>query len=177
MIARVLVACSLFTTIAHAEGITAAATPAADDPKVSISIEPVFLMAGIVEANVEVEVAPHLGIQAIAGYGGILGGRIAELGAEANIYVRPELRGLHVGTELKYLWGSGTVIPFVDMPETHVTERELAVYAGWKWVGWRHLTTVVQVGVSRLDLSGDIAMDTPRSQVVPAANLTLGYSF
>ncbi|CAN5659017.1 hypothetical protein BH11MYX1_BH11MYX1_08980 [soil metagenome] len=139
-------------------------------------VEPIFLIIGLVEANVEVAAAPHLGLQAIAGYGGIYGSQIGELGAEANIYVRRQMTGLHFGTELKYLWGSGGV-PFVPQSQSHVTERELAIYAGYKWVGWKSITTVAQLGVARLDLSGDVPMDTKKTQIIPAANLVVGYSF
>ena len=172
MLARVLLACSILTTVAvrtsHADG--------KDDPKVSMTVEPIFLIAGIVEANFEVAAAPHLGVQALAGYGGILGSTIAELGAEANLYWRREMTGLHVGTEIKYMWGSGG-LPFVQQTQAHVTERELGIYAGYKWVGWKHITTVAQLGVGRLDLSGDVSMDVPKKQIIPAAYLVLGYSF
>ena len=174
MFARTLCLCSILTTVG---GAVAYAEPQ-EDPKVSVTVEPMFLAAAILEANVEVEVTPHLGLQALAGYGGMLGSHIAELGAEANVYVRPEMRGWHFGTELKYLWASGPSIPFVDlgMASSTVELRELAVYAGYKWVGWHHITTVVQFGIGRMDSSGD-TMDVPKSQVVPAANLVLGYSF
>jgi hypothetical protein len=172
MLARTLLACLTLTTTAvqtsHAEGH--------DDPKFSVTIEPVFLIAGIVEANVEVATAPHLGVQALAGYGSVMGTRLGELGAEANVYVRREMTGLHVGTELKYLWGSGG-IPFAPQTQSHVTERELGIYAGYKWVGWKNITTVAQLGVARLDFSGDVSMDPPKPKVIPAANLVLGYSF
>ena len=62
-----------------------------DDPKVSVTIDPVFLIAGIVEANVEIAAAPHLGVQALAGYGSVMGtrlGELGELGVEANV-MRP----------------------------------------------------------------------------------------
>ncbi|HET9989443.1 MAG TPA: hypothetical protein VFQ65_13020 [Kofleriaceae bacterium] len=158
--------------------ITSHAEPSHDDPRVTVAVEPIFLVAGIVEANVEVELAPHLAVQGIAGYGGILTGRISELGGEANVYVRPTMTGPHFGTEIKYLWGSSGSIPFVDTGmTTSVTERELAIYAGWKWVGWRNVTAVVQVGVARLDLHGDVSNDVPRSQIIPAANFVVGYSF
>jgi hypothetical protein len=148
------------------------------DPRVTVAVEPIFLIAGIVEANAEVQLAPHVSVQGIAGYGGFIGGRIAELGGEANVYLRREMTGPHLGTEIKYLWGSSTSIPFVDTGmNTSVTERELAVYVGWKWVGWRKLTAVAQLGVGRLDLRGDISSDVPRSQIIPAANLLVGYSY
>jgi hypothetical protein len=144
----------------------------------TISVEPIFLIAGIAELNVEVQPTAHLGLQGIAGYGGLIGGHISELGAEANVYLRPEAAGPHFGVELKYLWGSSSV-PFVaNTMSADVTERELALYAGWKWIGWRNLTVVLQLGISKLDLSGGSPNDDlPRHQVVPAANLVVGYSF
>lgn len=148
------------------------------DPRVTVSVEPVFLIAGIAEANVEVRVAPHVAVQGLGGYGGMFYAKIWELGAEANVYVRPEITGLHFGAELKYLGGSGA-IPFANTnTNMDVTEREVGVYAGWKWVGWRGLTAVVQVGVARLDISGGSPDDgVPKSQVIPAANTVVGLSF
>ncbi|MEO8550420.1 MAG: hypothetical protein ABI678_10615 [Kofleriaceae bacterium] len=144
----------------------------------TISVEPIFLIAGIAELNVEVQPTAHLGLQAIAGYGGLIGGHISELGAEANVYIRREAAGPHFGVEVKYLWGSSS-IPFVAQTmNADVTERELALYAGWKWIGWRNLTFVMQLGISKLDLwGGSPSDDLPRHQVVPAANLVVGYSF
>ena len=147
------------------------------DPKLTVSIEPIFLIAGIAEANVEVRVAPHVAVQGLGGYGGIVFAKIAELGAEANVYVRPEITGLHFGAELKYMWGSGG-IPFANTDNMDVTEREVGVYAGWKWVGWRGLTAVLQAGVARLDISGGSPNDgVPKSQIIPAANTVVGLSF
>ena len=164
-----LVLASLFAT-AHA-------SPQSDHVT-TVSVEPVFLVAGIVEANVEIQPTAHLGLQAIAGYGGLLGVHISELGAEANVYLRPAAAGPHFGVELKYLWGSAGVPFIADSMSADVTERELALYAGWKWIGWHGITTVVQLGVAKLDLSGgDSSDDVPRHQVVAAANLVVGYSF
>jgi hypothetical protein len=156
---------------------TAHASPQSDRVT-TVSVEPVFLIAGIVEANVEIQPTEHLGLQALAGYGGFIGGHIAELGGEANVYVRRQAAGPHFGVELKYLWGSASV-PFVaDSMTDDTSERELGVYAGWKWIGWHDITTVVQLGVAKLDLSGGSPNDgVARHQVVPAANLVVGYSF
>jgi hypothetical protein len=148
------------------------------DPKLTVSIEPMYLIAGIAEANLEVRVAPHVALQGLGGYGGILFAKISELGAEANVYVRPEITGLHFGAELKYMWGSGG-IPFANTQDNmDVTEREVGIYAGWKWVGWRGLTAVLQAGVAKLDTSGG-APDSgiPKSQIIPAANMVVGLSF
>ncbi|MEO6773109.1 MAG: hypothetical protein ABI467_08800 [Kofleriaceae bacterium] len=147
------------------------------DPSMSVTIEPIFLLAGIAEANVEVRIAPHVALQALGGYGGIVFAKIKELGGEVNVYVRPQITGLHFGAELKYLWGSDG-IPFANTDHMDVTEREVGVYAGWKWVGWRGLSAVVQAGVARLDLSGG-APDSgvPKTQIIPAANATVGLSF
>src|SRR4051812_12876976 len=143
-LARPCLALMMFVTTAHAQS----------EHVTTISVEPIFLIAGIAELNVEVQPTAHLGLQAIAGYGGLIGGHIAELGAEANVYLRPEAAGPHAGVEVKYLWGSSSV-PFVaNTMSADVTERELALYAGWKWIGWRNLTVVAQLGISRLDLSG-----------------------
>jgi len=144
------------------------------DPSVTVSVEPMFLIIGMVEANVELKVAPHVGMQGIAGYGSIMFTGIKDLGGEVNVYARPELAGFHAGAMVKYLWGSAS-LPFVDnMNRGDVVERQLGLYVGWKWIGWGGVSAVLQMGIGKLDLTGG---DEPVHEIVPVANLTAGYSF
>lgn len=162
---RALLVLALLCRLAHAEEA---------DPSATISVEPMFLIIGMVEANVELKVAPHVGFQGIAGYGSIMFTGIKDLGGEVNVYQRAQLSGFHGGAMVKYLWGSSS-LPFVDnMNSGDVVEREVGLYVGWKWIGWRGLTAVLQAGVGKLDLTGG---DEPVHKLVPLANLTAGYSF
>ncbi|MFT3696312.1 MAG: hypothetical protein QM831_24440 [Kofleriaceae bacterium] len=168
--------------------VTAAATPAhaeetQQDPHlVTVAVEPMYLAIGFVEANVEVQPTAHLGLQAIGGYGGWWWGHMAEVGAAANVYVDREARGLHFGTEVRWMWGSVS-IPFVSDQQQAMmsgdtgTDRIIGIYAGWKWVGWRGLTAVLQLGVGKMDHSGPPTQDVPAHQVIPAGNLVAGYTF
>lgn len=180
----VLAAVLTSATAARAEPVVIAGAPALApapaprfDPTATVSIEPVFLVAGIVEANLEVKVAPHVGLQVLGGYGGFLTGTISELGTEVNVYARREVSGFHAGAMAKLVKGSSSlVVRALEMDQAEdVKERELGVYAGWKWIGWHHLTAVLQGGVGRLDLTGGV--DGPQHQVIPVANFTAGYSF
>ena len=154
------------------------AQPSAFDPAATVSVEPIYLLAGIVEANLEIKVAPHVGLQVIGGYGGFVGATVKELGAEANVYMRPQLAGLHFGVMGRRLWAS-TSFPFATMTDDAAdTEREIGAYAGWKWIGWRHLTAVLQAGVGRIDLAPVTASSDIKSpEIIPVANFVAGYSF
>lgn len=171
----------LASSLAHAQPsetpviVAQAPAPAPFDPTATISVEPMFLIAGIVEANVEVRVAPHVGLQAIGGYGVIAFTSIKELGTEVNVYLRPQLSGFHVGGIARYMWGSQSFLfsEATMSSDEPSAERELGAYVGWKWIGWKHLTAVLQLGVGHYDIDGK----DPVHQLAPVAQLTAGYSF
>ena len=107
----------------------------------------------------------------------VLDASFKELGGQANVYVTRAFHGLHGGVELRYLWGGANGTGFPGGPDlmSSATERIVGVYAGWKWIGWRNLTAILQAGVGRIDVHSD--SEPPMSKVIPVANLTVGYSF
>lgn len=169
----VLTMAAALATPAHASP-----QPGQDEHLVTVAVEPMYLAIGFVEANLEVQPTDHLGLQAVGGYGGLMFGHLAEAGAQANIYVDRAARGLHFGTEARWMWGHSS-LPFTSQSmDADVSERILGIYAGWKWVGWRGLTAVLQFGVGTMDTTGGSKnSDVPAHQVIPTGNLVAGYTF
>lgn len=158
------------------------AAPAFADPETgaahtTIAIQPIMLVAAFVDASVEHQVAPHVGVVAIGGLGfPITGATLYELGAQGNVYLFHAFRGVHLGTEVKYLWGSSH-FGLLGGPQasSFVTERVLGAYVGYKWIAAHQITAELQVGVGRLELSGTTT--TAMTEIIPVANLAAGWSF
>lgn len=164
MLARFIVlglAMSCFTRPAHAERRT------------TVMVEPLYLVIGMVDSTIEYEPTPRVGVAAIAGYGRpMLGASLYDLGAQGNVYLQHDFTGLHLGGELRYLWGDFSV-PFVDTPMSDSRERLVGVYAGYKWIASYGLTAVLQLGVGHMAVRGA----DPMSKMIPIANLNVGWSF
>lgn len=146
-------------------------------------VEPLYLVMPMVDATVEVEVTPHIGIAAIAGYGRVLfSTSLYDLGGQANIYLQRSFQGWHLGSELRTLWGSSNnpLLTYDDKDGDHMAsfggDRIAGVYGGYKWLRHSGLTAVVQLGVGRYHLSGT-SQDPPSSRILPVANLVAGYSW
>lgn len=148
----------------------------ASPPAVSVTIEPLYLILTMVDATVEVRVAPRVGAAVIAGYGRpLLGAAMWNLGGEVNAYIMRDFSGLHVGAEYQR-WGGSFGIPFIvdNMPIDPL--RIWGGYAGYKCVTRRGFTSVLQVGVGHMS-GGRTSSDPPMSKVIPIANFTAGWSF
>lgn len=184
----VLVAMSRIS-FAEPPGLTASAPPAPPAPsegRVTVSLQPVLLVMPMIDATVEIQAAPHLGIAARAGYGHVGipffgGASFYELGGAANWYVTRAFSGWHAGAEVFWLWGetSGWLFdqqsPSAKMSTDSSAERIAGAYGGYKWIGWHGATAVVQVGVGHLDQKR--SPDGPISKVIPIANGNVGWSF
>ena len=170
--------CRLVIGLALALGALPAAAHA--ERRTSVMVEPIFLVLPMVDATVEYEVTPHIGIAAIAGYGRILlSTSLYDLGGQANIYVKNDFRGWHLGSELRAMWGTSSSPLFSygkkDNMSTYAEERIMAVYGGYKWLRPSGFTAVVQLGVGRMNMTS--ASEPPSSRLIPVANLTAGYSW
>jgi hypothetical protein len=154
--------------ITHAEPVS--------PPAVSVTIEPLYLILTMVDATVEVRVAPRVGAAVIAGYGRpLLGAAMWNLGGEVNAYVLRDFSGLHVGAEYQYMGGSFG-LPFVaDSMDTDPL-RIWGGYVGYKCVTRRGFTSVLQAGVGHIS-GGRTSTDPPMSKIIPIANFTAGWSF
>jgi hypothetical protein len=150
------------------------AQPAHAERRTSVTVEPIFLVIGMIDATIEYQPTAHVGIAAIAGYGRpMLASSMYNLGGEGNVYLVKHFSGVHLGTEIEYM-GGGTSIPFTAI-HSSATERILGVYAGYKWVEKYGITAVAQLGVGHLDMHS--TSDPPMSKTIPIATLTAGYSF
>jgi len=155
-------------------GIASFVHTAHAEPRTSVTIEPLFLVIGMVDATVEYQPTANIGIAGIAGYGRpMLAASMYHLGGEGNVYLTKRFSGLHLGTEIEYM-GGGTSVPFTDV-HSSATERILGVYAGYKWIEKHGFTAVVQMGAGHLDMHS--TSDPPMSKTIPMGNLTAGWSF
>src|SRR5690242_8684878 len=97
------------------------------EPVATVSIEPLFLVATMVDSTIEVKPTDHLGIAALAGYGlPVTGATLWDLGGEANVYLQRSFSGLHVGAELRYMGGSMSLLGTHEMSDG--TDRILGAY-------------------------------------------------
>ncbi len=170
-LASIVAALALGTTAVHAE------------PNTTVAVQPMMLVLPMIDATIEYQPTPRLGLVLRPGYGhigipGLASTSLYELGGAANIYLTRDFKAWHVGTEAFWLWGDNSGYLF-DQPSqqmmTASPERVMGVYGGYKWIGWKHLTAVVQLGVGRLDI--DKTSDGPVHQVIPVGNVEVGYSF
>src|SRR5947207_683937 len=95
---------------AEPAALTASVPPAPSEGRVTVSLQPVFLVMPMIDATVEMQAVPHVGLAARAGYGHtgipfIGGASFYELGGAANYYVTRAFSGWHAGAEVFWLWG------------------------------------------------------------------------
>ena len=132
---------------------TARAEPASP-PTVSVTIEPLYLILTMVDATVEVRVAPRVGAAVIAGYGRpLLGASMWNLGGELNAYLLRDFSGLHIGAEYQVLGGSFGIPFVVDSMDTDPL-RIWGGYVGYKCVTRRGFTSLLQMGVGHISGGG-----------------------
>lgn len=145
--------------------------------KLSVMIEPMFLVLPMVDATVEYQVTPHVGIAAIAGYGKVLfTSTLYDLGGQGNIYLKQDFRGWHLGSEVRVLWGDSDMSLFGGpSKKSFAHERVVGIYGGYKWITSWGFTAVVELGIGRLDMTS--SSEPPYSQVIPVGNLNVGWSF
>lgn len=171
---------------APSDSVTASAAPAPSEGRVTVSLQPVLLVMPMIDATVEMQAVPHLGLSARAGYGHtgipfIAGASFYELGGAANYYVTRAFSGWHVGAELFWMWGDTSGWLFdqqsssAQMSTDSSAERIAGAYGGYKWIGWHGATALVQLGVGHLDQKR--SPDGPISKLIPVANANVGWSF
>ncbi len=161
-----------------------AANPVRAEPTDTLSIEPVFLVLPMAELTAEHMVTPQVSFAATGGIGHAflpIGNMMYDLGGQGNVYLMRHFSGVHLGALIKYMWGDsgGAVFPGgPSVMDTSMTEREVGIYAGYKWITRRGFSATIQYGVGRLDItSTDKNSDLPRSQIIPIGQATLGWSF
>jgi hypothetical protein len=170
-LASTLAVLALATTAVHAE------------PNTTVAVQPMMLVLPMVDATIEYQPTPRLGLVLRPGYGhalmlpGVASVSFYEIGGAANVYLTRDFKGWHAGSELFWLWGqpSGYLFDHSSQMMTASAERVAGVYGGYKWIGWKGLTAVVQFGVGRLDQKQ--SPDGPISKVIPVGNLDVGWSF
>ena len=136
-------------------------------------------LVGIADVSVETHVAPHVGVGATVG-GGALGFdtaiKVLLAGVNANYYLTRPFSGWHVGTQAKYVWATASD----QMTDVHLfgSGTGAAAYAGYKWLRPSGFTALVEVGVgAQRIVVGDGSRKVAGTQVGPAVNLGIGYSF
>ncbi len=167
----VLAVLALGSTAVHAE------------PNTTVTVQPMMLVLPMIDANIEYSPTPRLGLVVRPGYGhfgipGLASSSLYEHGGAANVYLTRGFSGWHAGTEAFWLWGDNSGYLFDSSSQQMTTtspERVMGVYGGYKWIGWKNLTAVVQLGIGRLDI--DKTSDGPVHQVIPVGNVEVGYSF
>jgi hypothetical protein len=179
VIARIAVAVAVFASVPHLAVADELHKSAAAERHTSITLEPIFLVIPMIDASLEIQPTPHVGIALDAGYGHMMlpiGNSLWDIGGQGNIYLTRPFDGPHLGVELRWM-GGGASIPFAKGPDSmsDVRERIAGIYAGYKWVGWKGLTAIVQFGIGHLDEHS--TSDPPQSKLIPVGNLTAGYSF
>lgn len=154
---------------------SAGAEPSRD---VSVTTDGMALV-GIADVSVETHVAPHVGLGGTVG-GGALGFdpaiTVLLAGANANYYLTRPFSGWHVGTQAKYVSATASD----QMTDVHLfgTGTGASVYAGYKWLRPSGFTALVEVGVGAQRIAiGDGSDKVAATQVGPAVNLGIGYSF
>jgi hypothetical protein len=147
----------------------------------SLTIEPILLVLPMIDATLEYSPTPHLGLAVTAGYAKVLFvSTLYDLGARANIYVRDDFKGPHLGVQLRELWGDSdfTLLGAKgDNAMTSSTEKIVGVYAGYKWIRRWGLTAVVQLGIGRMTTASTNADEPRTSEVIPVGNLEVGKSW
>lgn len=146
------------------------ASPASAEPSTSLTIEPLYLVLPMISLTGEHELAPHVGLAIIAGYGHPIFGSLYELGGHANYYVQRRFTGWHLGAELDYMWGDTALEPFVGSSQSTGAERVVGAYGGYKWCASYGLTAIIEFGIGHYD-----APDL--SKLGPVANFTVGWSW
>jgi hypothetical protein len=167
--------CALATTLA-----LLVAGPAFAERRVSIMVDPIFLVVPMVDATVEVEPTPHLGLSATAGYGRVavlIPNAMYNLQLESNVYLFRPFQGWHLGTELAYWGGSSGGALFPGGPKTMDSTSSIyiaGIMGGYKWMTRGGFTAVIQYGVGRMHETS--TSGGRKTELAPLANLNFGWS-
>ncbi|HEY4056093.1 MAG TPA: DUF3575 domain-containing protein [Kofleriaceae bacterium] len=184
---RSLIALVLVSTASAAWGqapgetasvVTAPTLSTPDDRPTRITIEPLYLVIGMVDLTLERQVFPHVTVGATAGYGKMLFGQatIWDLGVQSNVYLRANATGWHAGAQLRYL--GVALADWLKTDEDKMMgdgrERLAGAYVGYTWVSDRGFTLMTQLGVGQMKLVN--TTEGTKSQIAPIANFTLGWA-
>ena len=181
---RLLILSLLWTSAAHAQAPSevAVSTPPPPPPvetkapgyRTSLMIEPIYLVLTMLDVTLEQQIAPHVSIAGKAGYGRMLGGLATtwDLGVQANVFLRANTTGWHVGGTVRLL-GAG-LSEWLDPEEEDGHLRMIGGYAGYAWVSDRGLTITSQIGLGQMVRVQDgMRRD---AQLFPIANFAIGWS-
>jgi hypothetical protein len=158
-----------------------AAHPARAESDSTVTLQPMMLALPMIDSTIEYQPTHHIGIAARAGIGHVflplISANMYELGGAANVYLTRPFSGWHLGSELYWLWGVASSSTLSIMSTSD--ERIASLYGGYKWIGWRGLTAVVQLGVGRMDTKSNCncMTDVPASQIIPTAHASVGWTF
>jgi len=143
-----------------------------------LTIEPIYLVIGMIDLTLERRIASHITIAATAGYGKLLFGQATlwDLGLQSNVYLRANATGWHAGAQLRYLGGhlADWLKTEQDKQMGDVLERVAGVYAGYTWVSDRGFTIMSQLGVGHMHITH--TTEGTKNEVIPIANFSLGWS-
>ncbi len=184
---RLLIASVLVSTTAAAwaqspgetEVVLAAPAPVKHEGhRTGLTIEPIYLVIGMVDLTVERQIASHVTLAATAGYGKLLFGQATlwDLGLQSNVYLRANATGWHVGAQLRYLGGhlADWLKTDKDKQMGDPLERIAGVYGGYTWVSDRGFTIMSQLGVGHMHMTN--TTEGTKNQIIPLANFTMGWS-
>ena len=147
--------------------------------RTGISIEPLYLVIGMVDVTVEQQLVPHVSLAVTGGYGKLLFGQATlwELSLQGNVYLRANATGWHAGAQVRYF--GGKLADWLKTEEDRMTgdplERVLGAYAGYTWVSDRGLTIQSQLGVGQMRMTN--TNEGTKREIIPIANFTIGWSF
>lgn len=152
------------------------AIPESIPRKITLTFSPFHALIPCAEIMGELRVTDQISAALILGIGKFLDSSAKthfaqEVGAQANYYIKPTFRALHVGVEIAYVHSSDTD------GTTQLTGTSLAVggLVGYKYIHRTGFTLAAQLGLAASfveERAGDNVI-----KVLPILNLNAGWSF
>ena len=146
----------------------------------TVSVSPLHLYIGMVEATSELNARPHLGLGLILGAGrasdvnNTVTGTAYEAGLQINWYPFAAFSGAHLGVEGTYV----TIGDVMEDPHAEVTGLSVGSFVGYKLQTDAGLALIAQGGVQYIEATGHTSTQLIRdSAVAPLLNLNAGWSF
>ena len=152
--------------------------PKSEGRRTGITIEPLYLVIGMVDLTLEQQILPHVALAVTGGYGKLAFGQATlwELALQGNVYLRANTTGWHAGAQVRYFGGS--LADWLKTEEDRMKgdplERIVGAYAGYTWVSDRGLTIQSQLGVGHMRTTN--TTEGTKHEVIPIANFSIGWS-
>jgi hypothetical protein len=143
-----------------------------------LTIEPLYLVIGMVDLTLEQQVLPHVTVAATAGYGKMLFGQatIWDLAVQGNVYLRANATGWHAGAQVRYM--GAELADWLKTDEDKMMgdghQRIVGGYVGYTWVSDRGFTIMTQLGAGQMHMTN--TTEGTKNQIIPLANFSLGWS-